>query len=162
MAQRRSNRATSTSDRSLTVRRARASDRGQLKELVRAYIEFYREPQPSDERLDVLLALLVERPEIGVQFVAERGGQLLGFATVYLSYDTVSARRVATMNDLYVWPDDRDRGIGRALLERCHQFARANDCAVLQWITAADNERAQRLYDAVATRTTWVTYNLES
>ena len=147
-------------DTTFVIRRAVASDRARLTPLVRAYIDFYREPQPAEERLDPLLALLSERPEIGVQFVAEKDGELHGFATVYLSYDTVAARRVAVMNDLFVAPDDRNVGLGRALIRECHEFARQNDCAVLQWVTAQDNARAQALYDKLAKRTTWVTYEM--
>jgi GNAT superfamily N-acetyltransferase len=143
-----------------SIRRAEAGDRARLAPLVRAYIDFYKEPQPAEERLDALLALLAERPDVGVQFVADKDGGLHGFATVYLTYDTVAARRVAVMNDLFVAPDDRNAGLGRALIERCLTFARENDCAVLQWVTAQDNARAKALYDKVAKRTTWVTYEI--
>jgi ribosomal protein S18 acetylase RimI-like enzyme len=149
-----------TTSTGATIRQARCEDRPALEPLVRAYIDFYRQPQPSQKRVDTLLTLLCERPDVGVQFVAEKDGALVGFATVYLTYDTVAARRIAVMNDLFVAPDDRDQGLGRALLERCHAFARENDCAQLQWITAADNTRAQRLYDSVVARSTWVTYEL--
>jgi GNAT superfamily N-acetyltransferase len=142
------------------IRRAVAGDRARLAKLVRAYIDFYQEPQPDEERLDTLLAVLAERPEVGVQFVAEKDGELHGFATVYLTYDTVAARRVAVMNDLFVAPDDRNAGLGRALIRECHEFARASGCAVLSWITAQDNARARALYDKLATRTTWVTYEM--
>jgi GNAT superfamily N-acetyltransferase len=145
---------------SFTIRRAVAGDRARLTPLVRAYIDFYREPQPAEERLAGLLDVLAGRPEVGAQFVAEKDGELHGFATVYLTYDTVAARRVAVMNDLFVAPDDRNAGLGRALIRRCHEFARDNDCAVLSWITAQDNARAQALYDKVARRTTWVTYEM--
>lgn len=143
------------------IRRATTADRERLEPLVRAYIDFYREPQPSAERLETLLTLLAERPEIGVQFVAEKDGALHGFATAYLSYDTVTARRVAIMNDVFVTPDDRNAGLGRALILRCHEFARASGCGALQWVTAADNATAQALYDKLARRTTWVTYEME-
>ncbi len=95
-----------------------------------------------------------------MNFVAEKDSDLHGFATVYLSYDTVAARRVAVMNDLFVAPDDRNEGLGRALIRECHGFAHASGCAVLSWITAQDNARAQALYDKLATRTTWVTYEM--
>jgi GNAT superfamily N-acetyltransferase len=151
-----------------TIRRAVAADRQRLEPLVRAYIDFYREPQPSVERLDALLALLAERPEVGAQFVAEGeagsggegGAELLGFATVYLTFDTIAARRVAIMNDLFVAPDDRNLGLGRALIARCHAFARESDCALLQWVTAADNDTARALYNKLAMRTSWVTYEM--
>jgi GNAT superfamily N-acetyltransferase len=144
-----------------TIRRAKLTDRDRLEPLVRAYIDFYKESQPSAERLDQLLWMLAKRPQVGVQFVAEKDGELHGFATVYLTWDTVAARKVAIMNDLFVAPDDRDIGLGRTLIRRCHEFARENDCAVLQWVTADDNATAQALYDKLAQRTTWVTYSME-
>ncbi len=85
----------------------------------------------------------------------------MGFATVYFTFDTVAARRVATMNDLFVAPDDRNLGLGRALIARCHAFAQENECALLQWVTAADNDTAQALYGKLATRTRWVTYEMK-
>ena len=60
-------------DRGYRIRRAVAGDRARLTKLVRAYIDFYKEPQPDDDRLDTLLAALAERPEVGVQFVAREG-----------------------------------------------------------------------------------------
>ena len=143
------------------IRKATAADRERLEPLVRAYIDFYKEPQPHAERLDALLAILAGQPDVGVQFVAERDGELHGFATVYLTYDTVAARRIAIMNDLFVAPDDRNIGLGRALIRQCHEFARDNDCSVLQWITADDNATAQALYDKLGQRTSWVTYSMD-
>ena len=143
-----------------SIRRAVAADRAQLIDLVRAYIEFYEEPQPAAERLDGLLTLLAERPEIGVQLVVEREGDLCGFATVYLTYDTVAARRIAIMNDLYVAPLHRRTGLGRALILHCLEWARANDCVMMQWVTATDNEVGRLLYEKLATRTSWLTYEM--
>jgi GNAT superfamily N-acetyltransferase len=142
------------------IRRATLEDRERLKVLVRAYIDFYEQPQPPDVQVDALLTLLAERDEIGVQFVAEENGGLIGFATIFLTYDTVAAARVAIMNDLFVTPAMRGMGIGRALIERCARFSRESGCVLLQWVTAADNTSAQALYDRVATRTSWVTYNV--
>lgn len=142
------------------IRRSTLEDREPLKALVRAYIDFYEQPQPPDSRLDALLTLLAERPEAGAQFVAEADGDLVGFATVFLTYDTVAAASVATMNDLFVVSARRGEGFGRRLVDECAAFARASGCVLLQWITAADNAPAQRLYDKIATRTTWVTYNV--
>jgi GNAT superfamily N-acetyltransferase len=147
-------------DEGFVLRRAEPDDRARLTELVRDYIDFYEQPQPASQRLDTLLSVLAERPEVGVQFVAEKDGDLHGFATVYLTYDTVVARRVAVMNDLFVAPDDRNAGLGRALIRECHAFARATDCAVLSWVTAQDNARAQGLYEKLAERTSWVTYEM--
>jgi uncharacterized pyridoxal phosphate-containing UPF0001 family protein len=47
------------------------------------------------------------------------------------------------------------------LLEAIAAHARAHGGGTVRWITAADNERAQRVYDRLATRATWVTYEWE-
>lgn len=147
-------------DRSIHIRPARPADAAQLAGLARGYIEFYRRRQPPDERLADWLALFHERPAVGAQFVAEEDGRLLGFATVYLTYSTLALRPTAVMNDLFVVPEQRGRGIGRALIERSAAYARESDCGVLSWRTQSDNETAQLLYDRIGTRTGWVTYEL--
>lgn len=64
------------------------------------------------------------------------------------------------LDDLYVSSHARSRGIGRALLERSAEIAREKGATVVRWITAADNVTARRLYDAVATATSWITYDI--
>ena len=54
----------------------------------------------------------------------------------------------------------RGRGVGRALINRLAELARERGAAKVRWVTAADNATAQRLYDDVAERTDWVTYDL--
>ena len=65
------------------------------------------------------------------------------------------------MNDLYVEPESRARGIGRALIEASATVARERGARHLEWATAPDNEGAQRLYDSTgAKRAEWITYEL--
>ena len=63
------------------------------------------------------------------------------------------------MDDLYVDPDSRGAGHATALIGAITARAQASGPAgTLRWITAEDNTRAQRVYDRLATKTTWVTY----
>ncbi|HQE47242.1 MAG TPA: GNAT family N-acetyltransferase, partial [Rhodoglobus sp.] len=73
--------------------------------------------------------------------------------------DTFTGGRDWFLDDLYVDPDARGTGHATALIEHLADLARAaGPAGTLRWITAADNERAQRVYDRIATKTTWVTY----
>lgn len=66
------------------------------------------------------------------------------------------------MNDLYVVESARGRGIGRALIEASAAVGRERGAHQLQWVTAPDNETAQRLYDTTgAEREPAVEYELE-
>ena len=56
-------------------------------------------------------------------------------------------------------PSTQGRGVGRALISALQSRAQGAGHSVVRWITAADNVTAQRLYDDLATRTQWVTYD---
>lgn len=63
------------------------------------------------------------------------------------------------LDDLYTDPGCRGVGVGRALLTGVRRLAHERGASVVRWITAEDNTRAHVLYDAVADRTRWVTYD---
>ena len=66
------------------------------------------------------------------------------------------------MNDLFVAPGQRGRGIGRALIEATAAVARERGAAHVEWSTAPDNHTAQRLYDSTgAERSEWIEYELD-
>jgi GNAT superfamily N-acetyltransferase len=138
------------------------ADVADLLPLMVAYCAFYASAPPPDQ-LVALSRALVEDPEReGVQVIARDGdGAAVGFATLFWTWSTTRAFRLAVMNDLYVAPGTRGSGVGRALIEACAERARANGAGALEWQTAPDNETAQRLYDTTgAERSTWVTYDL--
>jgi GNAT superfamily N-acetyltransferase len=139
------------------------SDLGELLALMRAYCDFY-EVAPSDEDLLALSRALIADPEReGVQLIArDDDGRAVGFATVYWTWSTTTAARLAVMNDLFVSPEGRGSGAAAALIEASRDAAREHGAKRLAWQTALDNERAQRLYDRIgAKRSQWLDYDLE-
>jgi GNAT superfamily N-acetyltransferase len=145
----------------LNIDVVREGDIADVLPLMRAYSEFYEVP-PDDERLRGVAQMLVQHPEEGVQFIARGDGDdALGFATVYMTWETLDAGRLAVMNDLFVAPAARGQGVGDALIARCLEYARERGAGKLAWQTAPDNAVAQRLYERVgATREQWVDYHL--
>src|SRR5918998_5528413 len=93
-------------------------DLEELLPLVRGYCDFY-EVAPSDEALLALSRALIADPEReGVQLLArDGGGTAVGFATIFWSWSTLSAARVGVMNDLFVAPEARGRGVAEALID---------------------------------------------
>lgn len=94
-------------------------------------------------------------------FVAEIDGEVRGFAHVREQPDTFTAGPGWFLDDLYIDEELRGSGAGTALLDAVAAHATANGGGTLRWITAHDNDRAQRVYDRLATRTSWVTYEKE-
>jgi ribosomal protein S18 acetylase RimI-like enzyme len=146
----------------LSVARVTEDDLEELLPLVRAYCDFY-EVAPSDESLlDLSRALLADPEREGVQLIArDADGTAVGFATVFWSWNTLIATRIGVMNDLYVAPAARGSGIADELIHACADECRRHGGRTLDWVTAKDNERAQRVYDRVgAHRSEWVDYSL--
>jgi ribosomal protein S18 acetylase RimI-like enzyme len=140
------------------------SDLEELLLLMRAYCDFYR-ANPSDAALLAMSRALIADPDReGVQFIArESGAVVVGFATVFWTWETTSGGRVGVMNDLYVAAQQRGRRVGERLIEACRSACRQHGAVRLEWQTAPDNRRAQALYDRVgANRTRWLDYWLDT
>lgn len=135
-------------------------DLADLLPLMRGYCEFYG-TAPGDDALERLArACLADPTTTGTQLVArDADGAAIGFATIYWTWSSTRAAPIALMNDLFVTPAARGTGLGRALIDACAQVALERGVEVLEWQTAPDNRRAQRVYDATpAERSTWLTY----
>ncbi len=140
--------------------RVTTADLSDLLPLVRAYCDFYGVAPVDDALLAVSRALIADPDREGIQLIARGdGGEAVGFATVYWSWDTLIAARVGIMHDLFVIPPARGRGIADLLIEACVEECRRHSAAKLGWQTAPDNTRARRVYERVgATRDEWVDY----
>jgi GNAT superfamily N-acetyltransferase len=146
----------------MVVRAAEPEDRPQLLELIRGYFAFYRTPYPTGSKVEDFLDLLERDPGRGVQLVAEEGGRLQGFASLYACLDTLLADRILVMNDLFVDSSVRNRGVGAALFDASLAYATAHGYARLDWVTATDNHDAQRFYDRHGGRRgPWVSYSAD-
>ena len=143
------------------IARVGVADLDDLIPLMRGYCDFY-EVSPSDGSLRALARTLIERPDTsGVQLIAREGGAALGFATIFWSYSTLSACAIGVMNDLYVAPQGRGRGLGAELIRACEAECATRGVEILEWETAPSNARAQSVYDRFdAARSEWVTYTL--
>jgi len=140
----------------------REEDLADLLPLVRAYLDFYGSA-PADAAVLALSRALLADPECeGVQLLArDAEGAARGFATLYWSWSTTRAVRVAIMNDLFVAPSARGSGLAEALIDACRVRAREHGAATLEWQTAPDNLRAQAVYDRIGgVRSQWVDYSV--
>jgi GNAT superfamily N-acetyltransferase len=94
--------------------------------------------------------------------VADLDGQVYGFANCVVHENTWETQPVCYLEDLYVEPAARGRGIGKALVEWLRNSMRAEGWARLYWVTREDNARARRLYDQFARADGFVRYVVTS
>lgn len=140
------------------------SDLPELAPLMRGYCDFYA-VDPSDDALLAMARTLIADPEReGFQLIArDDAGHAIGFATVFWTWATSSASRIAVMNDLYVAPDARGSGAADELIAACADRTRERGAASLEWQTAHDNHRAQKVYDRVGGQRDdrWLSYSID-
>jgi len=144
------------------IKRVRESDLDALLPLMRGYCDFY-EVAPTDEALLALSRALIADPEReGLQLIARgEDGEAVGFATIYWTWQTLDAGRLAVMNDLFVSEPARGSGLADALILACADEACRHGALSLGWQTAKDNNRAQKVYERVgAERSEWLDYSL--
>lgn len=131
-----------------SIRQAGPADVDLVAPLFDAYRQFYE--QPSD--LPLARAFIAERlaRAESVIFLAERGGRAVGFVQLYPVFSSTTARprRLWLLNDLYVAPEARQGGAGRALMARARRLAEETDASGLELVTARTNTIGQRLYES--------------
>lgn len=129
----------------VSIRSAEERDLPRLTELFDAYRVCYGQ-EPAAEQAEAYLRDRLQADDSQL-FVAEAGGQLVGFVQLYPTLSSVAMRRVWILNDLFVAEESRRGGVASKLLERAEAFARETGAVRLELSTARDNRAAQALYE---------------
>lgn len=129
--------------------------------MIGAYQGFYEADDIRAERNREFFRRFLAPSEDGMLIAAWSGEDLAGYACLYWTFSSVQAIETVLMNDLFVDPSARDKGVGRALIEAAAEVARERGSPRLEWSTAPDNATAQGLYDSFgAEKSTWLEYQL--
>jgi GNAT superfamily N-acetyltransferase len=135
----------------ITVREAVADDAAILVSLVH---QFMRQESESAAKLtlkDLLAHGFGEGARFGV-LLAEDGGRAVGYALFYPSYDTEHAARGLYLQDLFVVPGARARGVGRALMAAVARACQADGGCYLFWNAHEANHAARAFYRRIGGR----------
>ena len=143
------------------VRPIVAADEPGWQKLWAGYLAFYRHALAPEITKATWRRVLHPGREAMIGRVAELDGRLVGLLHAVVHANTWAAAPVTYLEDLYVDADARRAGIGRALVEHLAAEGRRAGWRRIYWRTAADNATAQSLYDRLAKRSGWVTYELD-
>ena len=143
------------------VRPIMPADETEWQKLWAGYLAFYRRALGPEITQATWRRVVHPGREAMIGRVAERDGRLVGLLHAVIHANTWATAPVCYLEDLYVDAEARGAGIGRALIEDLAAEGRRAGWHRLYWRTATDNTTAQRLYDRLARRSGWVTYELD-
>jgi GNAT superfamily N-acetyltransferase len=141
-----------------TVRPLLAEDEPAWRRLWRGYLDFYRTALP-EAVYAASFGRLVD-PEVADYrgLIALRGHAPVGLAHCIFHRHGWQIENICYLQDLYVAPEARGTGAGRALIEGVYAAADAAGARGVYWLTDASNSTARRLYDRVGTATPFIKY----
>ena len=145
------------------IRPATLSDLDTIISLIRALADYEREPD----------AVVLDRETFRRQVFDEQAARALiaedddtqmaiGFALYFFNFSTWLGRRGLYLEDLFVLPEHRSKGHGKALLSELARIAQANDCGRMEWWVLDWNESAIGFYKSLGARamSEWTVYRL--
>ena len=125
-----------------------------------SYLKFYKSlDKVSKEVTDLTFKRFLDPDVPMYSIVAEKDGELIGFANYLTHLNTWTAEDSMYLNDLFVSEKCRLGGVGRKLIEYVYSEADRLNCPTCYWKTQFENHRAQMLYTSVGKKQGFLTYS---
>jgi GNAT superfamily N-acetyltransferase len=136
----------------LSLRFAQKKDAEQIIELIRALAEFEKLSHEVPADADGLRRSLFGDRRVAEVVIAEYGGAAAGFALFFHNFSTFLGRPGIYLEDLFIKPEFRGKGIGQEVLTFLARLAVERDCGRLEWAVLDWNTRAIDFYKRLGAR----------
>ncbi|MEQ6334979.1 GNAT family N-acetyltransferase [Sphingobium sp. MK2] len=133
----------------ILIRAAEPGDIDTILQFIRDLADYEKLAHAVNTDRDTLARYLFGPRPMAEVLIAERQGDAIGFALFFHNFSTFEGRPGLYLEDLFVRPDARGSGAGKALLVRLAQLAVERDCARLEWSVLDWNEPAIAVYRAI-------------
>lgn len=143
------------------IRPIAPADEAAWRRLWAGYLAFYRQLLAPEVTEATWRRIIGDDSGAMIGRVAALDGKVVGLLHAVIHANTWSRAAVCYLEDLYVDAGARRCGVGRALIEALAGEGRRAGWHRIYWRTAADNTTAQTLYDRLARRSGWITYELD-
>ena len=132
-----------------TIRPATVVDLDTIFQLLQLKAEFDGCPSSVRATIAQLQQDLFGNPSLVSILLAAVDGEAIGFASYHSIYSTFLAKPGIWLDDLYLKPNFRGQGIGRALMQQLKHIAQAQGCARVDWTVAATNLNGIKFYEVM-------------
>ena len=143
----------------LTIRAIEEKDKNQWLKLWAGYLEFYKSTI-SPEQTELTWKRLINNELKMFGFVAENEEGVIGFTHCLFRPSTWTETDYCYLEDLFVDPNIRGKGIGRALMNKVIDLAIEKNSKRVYWTTQEFNKTARVLYDSITPVSEFVQYRL--
>jgi GNAT superfamily N-acetyltransferase len=143
----------------LTIRAIEEKDKDQWLKLWAGYLEFYKSTI-SSEQTELTWKRLINNEQKMFGFVAESEEGVIGFTHCLFRPSTWTETDYCYLEDLFVNPNIRGKGIGRALMNKVFELAKVKNSKRVYWTTQEFNKTARVLYDSITPVSEFVQYRL--
>lgn len=146
----------------MIIRPAAPADAQAIYDMIYELAVYEKAPQEVVTTADEIRDTLFGAESKTEALVCEVAGKIVGYAVFFTSYSTWLGRNGIYMEDLYVSPDARGQGAGKALLKTIAQYAVARKCGRLEWSVLDWNQPAIDFYLSIGAveQGEWVRYRL--
>lgn len=144
------------------IRSATIDDVPLILQLIRALAEFEKLSHEVVATEDDLRRTLFGAKPSAEVLICEADGQPAGFALFFTSYSTFLGKSGLYLEDLFIKPEMRSRGLGREMLIELARLAVARGCGRLEWSVLDWNTRARKFYESLgaAPMSEWTVHRL--
>jgi GNAT superfamily N-acetyltransferase len=143
----------------LTIRAIEEKDKDQWLKLWAGYLEFYKSTI-SSEQTELTWKRLINNEQKMFGFVAESEEGVIGFTHCLFRPSTWTETDYCYLEDLFVDPSIRGKGVGRALMSKVVELAKEKNSKRVYWTTQEFNKTARVLYDSITPVSEFVQYRL--
>ncbi|MBZ0216824.1 MAG: GNAT family N-acetyltransferase [Fimbriimonadaceae bacterium] len=144
----------------MKIKPVEKSDREIWETFFAAYAAFYKTEVPEGGYDRVWDWIFDPDNDFWCDLAFTDDGTAVGFSQYQLMHRSLSGAMVCYLSDLYVRPDIRGTGAGRALIDHVIDFARGRGIANVRWLTQDFNYRGRLLYDSYAPKTDFILYSI--
>ena len=141
------------------IRPIKIEDKKDWEKLYRGYADFYK-VEMNDEILATVWKWLFDQNHEVSGLVFEENSKVIALAHYRKMPSPLRGKYIGFLDDLFVDPAERGQRLGEALIEELVKIAKSKGWPKIRLITADDNYRARTLYDRVAQKTMWNTYEI--
>jgi ribosomal protein S18 acetylase RimI-like enzyme len=142
------------------IRSLKESDYKGWLQLYTLYADFYK-TSLTEIGIETTWNWLMDSSHPCTGILAEQDNMIIAFAHFRGMPNPLRGENIGFLDDLYILPNYRGGKIVKLLFKTLKEYSRGNKWQIIRWITRDDNYRAKSVYDKIASKTNWNTYEMK-